>query len=179
VSYAELTTTQAVTVNLATGRTSGAAGRDVLSGVENALGGAGNDYLLGNGLANALSGGAGADRLDGGAGDDTLEGAAGNDTLTGGAGNDLFYVSELADVILEADGGGADTIITSVSFTLPDHVEHLRIAEGISGITITATTGNAMLIGNGLANTVIGGAGDDLILMGNVTITDISALFAP
>jgi hypothetical protein len=36
-----------------------------------------------------------------------------------------------------------------------------------------------MLIGNGLANTVIGGAGDDLILMGNVTITDISALFAP
>jgi Ca2+-binding RTX toxin-like protein len=179
VSYAELTTTQAVTVNLATGRTSGAAGRDVLSGVENALGGAGNDYLLGDGLANALFGGAGADRLDGGAGDDTLEGAAGNDTLTGGAGNDLFYVSELADVILEADGGGADTIITSVSFTLPDHVEHLRIAEGISGITITATTGNAMLIGNGLANTVIGGAGDDLILMGNVTITDISALFAP
>jgi hypothetical protein len=34
-----------------------------------------------------------------------------------------------------------------------------------------------MLIGNGLANTFVGGAGDDVILAGNVTLADIYALF--
>jgi hypothetical protein len=35
-----------------------------------------------------------------------------------------------------------------------------------------------MLIGNGFANTFNGGAGDDVILAGNVTLADIYALFA-
>jgi Ca2+-binding RTX toxin-like protein len=62
--------------------------------------------------------------------------------------------------------------------TTPDHVEALQIEFGISGITITGGSGNDMLIGNGLANTFVGGAGDDVILAGNVTLADINALFA-
>lgn len=171
VSYAELTAaSQAVSVNLATGRAIGAAGFDTLSGIEHVLTGAGNDSLIGNDLANALSGGAG---------DDTLAGGTGYDALVGGAGDDLFFVSELADVVLEGDGDGADTIITSVSVTLADYVETLRIADGVFGITITGGMGDDVLIGNGLANTFIGGAGDDVILMDNVIIADILALFAP
>jgi Ca2+-binding RTX toxin-like protein len=61
---------------------------------------------------------------------------------------------------------------------LPDHVEALRIAEGVSGIIISGGAGNDMLIGNGLANNFNGGAGDDVILAGNVTLADIYALFA-
>jgi Ca2+-binding RTX toxin-like protein len=117
------------------------------------------------------------DVLHGGAGNDTLSGGAGGDTLAGGAGDDLFYVTDGGDVVLELVGGGADTIITSVSMTMPDHVETLRIAAGISGITITGGAGNDMLIGNGLSNNFNGGAGDDVILAGNVTVADIHALF--
>ena len=62
--------------------------------------------------------------------------------------------------------------------SMPDHVEVLQIAAGISGITITGGAGNDMLIGNGLANTFVGVGGDDVILVANVTLTDIYALFA-
>jgi Ca2+-binding RTX toxin-like protein len=161
VSYAELTgATQAITVDLATQRATGAAGSDTLSGIEHALGGAGNDSLLGDGNANTLNGGLGAD------------------TLAGGLGNDLFFVNDAGDVVIELTGGGADTIIASVNMTMPDRVEVLQIASGISGITITGGTGNDMLIGNALANNFNGGAGDDVVLAGNVTLADIHALFA-
>jgi hypothetical protein len=123
-------------------------------------GGAGNDMLIGNELANTFNGGAGAD------------------TLGGGTGNDLFFVTDAGDVVIELAGGGADTIIASVNMTMPDQVEAMHIASGISGITITGGAGNDMLVGNGLANTFNGGAGDDVILAGNVTLADIYALFA-
>jgi Ca2+-binding RTX toxin-like protein len=125
----------------------------------------------------SLAGTDGADSIAGLAGDDTLAGGAGADTLSGGDGNDLFFVSDAADVVIETVGGGADTIITSVSNTIAPHVETLRIADGISGITITGGAGNDVLVGNGLANTFNGGAGDDVILAGNVTLADIYALF--
>jgi hypothetical protein len=35
-----------------------------------------------------------------------------------------------------------------------------------------------MLIGNGLTNNFNGGSGDDVILAGNVTLSEIYALFA-
>ncbi|MCA3358932.1 MAG: hypothetical protein ING02_13135, partial [Roseomonas sp.] len=94
------------------------------------------------------------------------------------AGNDLFFVTAAGDVVIEAAGGGADTIIASVSMTMSDQVEVLQIAAGISGIAITGGAGNDMLIGNGLANTFNGGAGNDVILTGTTTLADIYALFA-
>ena len=120
----------------------------------------------------------GSDSLVGGNGADTLDGLDGTDTLSGGNGNDLFIISDTFDRIIETAGGGADTIITPFSMSLPDHIEALRIASDVSGITITGGAGNDMLIGNGLSNTFNGGAGDDVILVGNVTLADIYALFA-
>jgi Ca2+-binding RTX toxin-like protein len=126
----------------------------------------------------SLAGGTGADTLEGVDGADTLDGGAGNDRLVGGAGNDLFIISDTLDSVIETAGGGADTIISSVSMTIPNHIEALRIANDVSGVTLTGGAGNDMLIGNGLANNFNGGAGDDVILVGNVTLTDIYALFA-
>jgi Ca2+-binding RTX toxin-like protein len=83
----------------------------------------------------------------------------------------------LQDLVIETGGGGADTVMTSFSMSMLDHIEALQIISGVSGITITGGTGNDMLVGNGLANTFVGGAGDDVILAGNVTVTDIFALF--
>jgi hypothetical protein len=133
---------------------------------------------LGTAGPDALIVGAENARLSGLAGNDTLTGGAGRDTLDGGDGNDVFVISDTLDLIIESAGGGADTIITSVSMTMPDQVEALQIAAGISRITITGGAGNDMLIGNGLANNSVGGAGDDVILAGNVTLADIYALFA-
>ena len=56
--------------------------------VENALGGSGNDLLIGNAAANDLLGGAGNDILYGGGGGDTLWGGAGADTFVFGAASD-------------------------------------------------------------------------------------------
>lgn len=149
-----------------------------LAGNDSLSGGTGNDQLLG-GLGNdTLDGGDGGDSLDGGGGNDSLAGGAGADTLTGGAGNDVFFVNDASDLVLELAGGGADTIITSLAMTSREHVEALRIADGVSGITLTGSAGNDILVGNGLANRLSGGAGDDVILVGNVSIADIHALFA-
>jgi hypothetical protein len=152
--------TGGVTVDLGAGSSSGGHGIDDLFSIEAVLGGSGADSLLGHGGSNTLSGGAGAD------------------TMAGGAGNDVFIVLDGSDLVLEYAGGGADTIITSVSMTAPVHVEALHIAAGISGITLTGGAGNDMLMGNGLANTFVGGAGDDVILVGTVTLADIYAQFA-
>jgi Ca2+-binding RTX toxin-like protein len=138
----------------------------------------GNDNLAGTGGNDSIDGLAGNDSILGAAGNDTLVGGAGADTLGGGAGNDLFFVTDAGDLVIETAGGGADTIIASVSMTISDQVEVLQIASGISGITLTGGAGNDMLVGNGLANTFIGGAGDDMILVGHVTLSDIAASFA-
>ena len=57
-------------------------------------GGAGDDTIYGEGLADRLYGGTGNDSLYGQAGDDYFEGGAGNDYLEGGKGNDTYVYSK-------------------------------------------------------------------------------------
>jgi murein DD-endopeptidase MepM/ murein hydrolase activator NlpD len=73
----------------------GAAGEadNVMTDIENVLGGSGNDFIQGNDAANVLIGGAGDDTLDGGLGADVLDGGLGNDLLIGGGGKDTFKVN--------------------------------------------------------------------------------------
>jgi Ca2+-binding RTX toxin-like protein len=127
--------------------------------------------------ADELSAGAGVTALFGLGGSDTLTGTAASQTLAGGAGDDMYMLLDALDFVLEGSGGGADTIMTWMDMTLPDHVEMAVIAPDVSGITVTGGAGNDMLIGNGLSNNFNGGAGDDVILAGNVTLADIYALF--
>jgi Ca2+-binding RTX toxin-like protein len=58
--------------------------------IENAIGGDGNDRLIGNSLDNTLEGGLGNDILNGSTGNDFLFGGDGNDLLTGGDGDDTL-----------------------------------------------------------------------------------------
>ena len=88
-------------------------------------GAGGDDYLIG---------GANGDTLNGGTGNDTLEGGAGADTMDGGADNDTYLVDNAADVIHEAAGGGTDTVLSSVSYTIADDdVENLTLTDAGSG----------------------------------------------
>jgi Tol biopolymer transport system component len=100
----------------------------------------------GNALANQLFGTAGPDRLDGGAGADRLD---------GGAGNDMHVVDSPGDLVVERAGGGWDTVETGLAaYTLPDHVEALRLTGA----------GAAEGRGNALGNHLAGGAGADRLL---------------
>jgi Ca2+-binding RTX toxin-like protein len=116
--------------------------------------GSGNFTGNGNALNNNLQGGAGNDTLSGAAGNDTLNGGAGADTMRGGLGDDSYGVSEAGDAVIEAAGEGTDTVNTTLaSYTLGANVENLRFTG----------SGNFNGNGNGLANNIVGGAGNDTL----------------
>jgi Ca2+-binding RTX toxin-like protein len=97
-------------------------------------------------------------------GDDTLPGTAGADTLAGGLGNDTYSVNDAGDVVEELAGEGFDTVLSSLSYTLPDNVETLTL----TGSAVIAT-GNAQannLNGNDGGNTLDGGGGVDVMAGG-------------
>jgi Ca2+-binding RTX toxin-like protein len=153
VSYAGTGT--AVTVNLATGAATGGAGSDTLAGFENVTGGTGNDSITGD------------------AGENVLDGDTGTDTLSGGAGNDTYRVNVVADVVVEAAGGGVDTVITGGSinnYTLAAQVENLTSTRSgqLLGTTFTGI-GNALdnrIVGTSGADSLNGGDGNDVLVNG-------------
>ncbi len=169
------TTTAAVKVNLNTAssqtinrnlRLSLSAGNSI----EDALGGAGNDVLLGNALDN---------RFQGGAGNDYMNGFAGSDILVGGDGNDTYAfttaTSPEADSIIESAAvtGGRDeirfnavttSVIVNLSSTATQSVHKnrtLHLNSGTAFETIYGGSANDILTGNSLANVLVGGGGSD------------------
>ena len=62
-----------------------------LAGIEHAIGGDGNDRLIGDAGDNRLHGMRGRDSLSGGEGTDALHGLTGSDLLIGGPGRDLLF----------------------------------------------------------------------------------------
>ncbi len=127
------------------------------------LGGTGADSLTGSELADHLSGGSGA-----------------GNWLVGLGGDDWYTVQLADDVVIEAPGGGRDSIRTTLaSYTLPDEFENLYLVGGTGAIgtgtaadnIISGTSGNDTLFGldgNDSISTfagvdmVYGGRGDDV-----------------
>lgn len=129
--------------------------------IEHATGGAGADQITGNAAANRLRGGAGNDTLNGGGGHDTLEGGAGADVLAGGAGNDRYVVGT-GDRVIEGSGEGVDTVVASVSYRLPVHVEHGALT-GTGDLNLSGNAGHNHLTGNAGDNRLSGAEGDDTL----------------
>jgi Ca2+-binding RTX toxin-like protein len=86
----------------------------VAADFEAALGGGGNDVIVGTAKPEVLNGGGGNDSIRGLAGSDSLIGAAGKDELFGGPGNDTLEGGANDDVLVTV-GGGADTAIGGYS----------------------------------------------------------------
>lgn len=101
-----------------------ASGTDKLMGIEDALGSAFNDVIIGSKDSNKLAGGNG---------NDTLIGGKGADTLTGGAGSDVFVFASLQDSDLKKTDvitdftAGADSINLSA----------IDAVKGVSGSAFT------------------------------------------
>ena len=140
------------------------AGNDVLTGTRFAdriAGLAGNDALNGGAGNDTLSGDAGNDTLSGGVGADRLFGGAGADRLVGGIGNDTHVIDRL-DTVVEAAGGGVDTVRAALGYSLGANLENLVLGGG-SAVNGTGNALNNRLTGNAAANVLTGGAGNDTL----------------
>lgn len=140
--------------------------------IERAIGGSGDDTIIGNDVNNNLKGGLGNDTISGGLGNDTLDGGAGNDGLAGGAGNDTYVVDSTLDTVTEASAEGTDTVLAYVSWILGANLEKLTL-KGSLAINGTGNALNNTIIGNNANNKLIGGGGNDKLIggLGSDTLT--------
>jgi hemolysin type calcium-binding protein len=156
-----------VQVNLLTGSAAGGDGSDRLIGIENVIGSAFGDEIIGDDGLNTLEGGAGNDHIFGGSGNDTITGQQGNDFLNGGPGVDrIHYVGAPSGVTVSlasgtATGDGADrnTEIENVIGSPFD--DELTGDDGPN--TLEGGAGNDSLTGGPGNDTLLGGRGDDYL----------------
>jgi Ca2+-binding RTX toxin-like protein len=142
------------------------------------------NYLYGgeSGLSLMLDGGAGHDIIYAGlAGHNTLNGGDGVDTLLiyggdnlayGGDGDDIYYTYSVTDTLIEAIGGGYDTVFANWNITLGANLDQLvlfgaaSVAVGNADNNIiygNSTTGPVNLFGMDGADVLYGGAGFDTL----------------
>jgi Ca2+-binding RTX toxin-like protein len=152
------TSAAGVTVRLWNGTGAGGdAAGDTLAGIENVIGSALTDALIGaDAVDNRLTGGAGNDYLDGLSGNDTLDGGTGNDQLVGGAGADVFVFGRLY---------GFDTVQA-----FQDGIDRVALAPGLTFANLTLTQG-----GNGVLVTITGSMEDELLDLRGVTLAQVTA----
>jgi Ca2+-binding RTX toxin-like protein len=157
------TTTQGVSINLSAGPfpsgTGIEIGNDRFIGIENIIGGGGDDSLIGSDSADLLAGQSGKDTLRGGAGNDSLYGGPDDDSLDGGAGTD--YLDYLG-----APGAVASNLTTGI-VTGGAGNDVVMGFEGILGSafadTLTGDAGGNWLEGRGGGDSLYGEEGNDRI----------------
>jgi Ca2+-binding RTX toxin-like protein len=108
----------------------------------------------GNTLANTIIGNSGDNVISGGNGADVIGGETGNDTLDGGAGLDtIIYRDKFIPVVVDLKGATGASV--SVGGVVEDTIKNFEnVIGGHAGDTLT---------GDGLANLLSGGLGNDLL----------------
>ncbi|MFO1328796.1 MAG: Calx-beta domain-containing protein [Rubrivivax sp.] len=82
-----------------------------------------------------------------------------------GIGNDRYEVNSASDRIAEAPGGGIDTVMSGVSYILPEQVERL-VLSGTAALSATGNAGDNVLRGNVASNLLDGQGGIDTAVFG-------------
>jgi Ca2+-binding RTX toxin-like protein len=123
--------------------------------------------LLGSGNTSG-TGNNSANHIVGNSGNNVIDGRMGADTMEGGLGNDTYYVDYSGDVVVEASGGGTDTVRSSYySHTLAANVENLILVAGSAARTGTGNNLANVIDGNEFANVLDGMGGADTMRGGN------------
>lgn len=128
------------------------------AGRDSIMGDAGDDWITGDAGSDGLHGGEGDDLLQGGAGDDLLTGGEGRDTLQGGIGDDALFGQFEADYLFGGDGD--DTLDGTQASTLSEAGTDEDV-----GDTLEGGAGDDVLI-LGEADLALGGAGEDTFVSG-------------
>ncbi len=131
--------------------------------------------IVGGSMATTFWGGSGTDNFTGGAGDDIFRSGTGITTMTGGLGNDQYVINNAADVVIEAPGGGTDTMWVNVNgVTLAANVEIGRLAGTATQLTGSATS-NQLVANPGLGSTLVAGTGTTALWGGTGADTMVSS----
>lgn len=166
VNYA--TAASSIWVDLANRQATGAADGDVHHSIENIVGTAFDDTLIGDGSANRLVGGNGDDYLDGGLSGDTLDGGDGRDTVTyawareaviARLDNGLLAGAALGDILINIE----NVVGTAFDDTLAGNNAENLLWGGEGNDILTGGGGDDSLAGGGGNDTLSGGSGADLL----------------
>lgn len=111
-----------------------------------------------------------ADVIFGMDGNDVIDGGGGADVMNGGNGNDTFIVATYSDdgiatnddQVVEAVGGGVDTVNALVSYRLAANVENLT-QTGAGASDGWGNELNNVITGNAYVNMLSGGLGSDVL----------------
>jgi Ca2+-binding RTX toxin-like protein len=179
----------AVTVNLQTQTVSGAE-NEHLEGIEDAIGGSGNDTLIGSAeTANRLDGGPGSDQLQAAGSGDEGFGGPGGDQCSGGFARETSCgpsagANGLAVEIYESIDGSSTLILTGSPGTDQGTVDYSGGKWAISGSDVTLgdptnpdCTGGGTITCTGKVDAIEAnlGAGDDEMTIGDSVPASISA----
>ena len=135
--------------------------------------GAGAFTGTGNAAANVIEGGAGNDVLIGRGGDDTLLGGQGQDTIDYSAAGAAVTVRLDVNAVSQDGYGGRDTLSSIENATGSAFDDTIIGSDGANVLnggagrdTLSGGGGNDVLMGgSGVANTLIGGLGDDRFIV--------------
>jgi Ca2+-binding RTX toxin-like protein len=176
-------------VTVTTSSVAGASGNVILEGTASTsvAGGTGNDTIYAAAANDTITGGSGFqvlealganDSIVGGSSSDTLTGLGSNDTLVAGSAADTliggtgatveFVINNTGDAIQLQTSPGADTLSSSVTYSLPTNVNTL-ILTGTAAIKGTANTGADTLTSNTALDTLVGGSGNDYFIINNAS----------
>ena len=146
-SYAHASAAVTASLSSNTGTITGFAS-DTFINIQNLTGGTGSDRLTGSSASNILLGGGGNDTLEGMGGDDTLDGGTGNNTVTYASATNGVQVDLGAGTGSDITGGGGNSIGNDTLLNIQN---------------VTGTNYNDSIIGDGNANNLIGGIGNDTL----------------
>lgn len=173
----------------------GGSGKDTIlggKGNDSLTGNDGNDVISGNDGNDTLKGGAGNDTLTGGAGNDLFVYSAGNDIITDYATGDKISLGAAvgnatlkgSDAVLTI-GKGSLTVKNTKQLTLIDKAgkelttviggvvyddsaaDKVTVPSGIDIVDASSRSTAIKIVVNKIANSIVGGAGNDTISAGN------------
>ncbi|BCM26284.1 calcium-binding protein [Methyloradius palustris] len=146
---------------------------DSLNNIENLTVTTGASFLIGDANDNILTGGNSNDTLEGMAGNDTMIGGGGSDTVTFIHSTGAVSASLASGIATITTGNsiGTDTL-TAITNLIGTYFNDTLVGDGNAN-TIRAGDGNDSITGNNGADTLYGGAGADTIYGGaDATGTD-------